>query len=153
EFDNVFLMLDNFNYSTYERKRLLYVATTRAKTNLTIHLNSNYLDNIIANNLSRIENTEQYLPSNELVLHLSFKDVWLDYFAKQQYNISKLIRGDTLKVQESGCFDQKGNQILKFSTKGLSEIEKLKSSNYILKKAKINFIVYWKKEEGDTEIK
>jgi ATP-dependent DNA helicase RecQ len=55
EFDNVFIMLENFNPATDEAKRQLYVAMTRAKRNLTIHLNGNYLDNITAENLERVE--------------------------------------------------------------------------------------------------
>src|SRR5690606_8391981 len=62
EFDNVFLMLENFNPSTDEAKRQLYVALTRAKENLIVHLNSNFLDNISADNLERIENNKTYLP-------------------------------------------------------------------------------------------
>ena len=43
EFDNVFLMLEDFDPATDEAKRLLYVAMTRAKRKLTIHLNSDLL--------------------------------------------------------------------------------------------------------------
>ncbi|WP_302048679.1 3'-5' exonuclease [Desulfosporosinus nitroreducens] len=39
KFDNVFLMLDQFNLRTEEAIRPLYVAMTRAKRNLTIHYN------------------------------------------------------------------------------------------------------------------
>jgi ATP-dependent DNA helicase RecQ len=48
EFDNVFIMLENINPATDEAKRQLYVAMTRAKRNLAIHLNGNYLDNLTA---------------------------------------------------------------------------------------------------------
>ena len=44
EFDNVFLMLENFNIDTDEAKRLLYVAMTRAKQNLIVHSNADYFD-------------------------------------------------------------------------------------------------------------
>src|SRR5690606_16746541 len=39
EFNNVFLLLDKFDAREDEKKRQLYVAMTRAKQNLTIHLN------------------------------------------------------------------------------------------------------------------
>jgi ATP-dependent DNA helicase RecQ len=42
EFENVFLMLNNFDILTEENKRLLYVGFTRAKSNLTIHYNSHF---------------------------------------------------------------------------------------------------------------
>ena len=41
EFDNVYLMLDRFSCMTDESRRLLYVAITRTKQNLTIHYNGN----------------------------------------------------------------------------------------------------------------
>ncbi len=94
EFDNVFIMLENFNPATDEAKRQLYVAMTRAKHNLTIHLNGNYLDSITAENLEQIEDREKYLPPTKLAMHLSFKDVWLDYFITRQHLISGLTSGD-----------------------------------------------------------
>ena len=94
EFDNVFLLLDNYPIQTDEQKRLLYVAMTRAKQNLTIHLNTNILDNIEVENLLRIEDFEIYSSQNEIAVHLNHKDVWLGYFTKKQYLISQLKCGD-----------------------------------------------------------
>src|SRR5690606_31671127 len=138
EFDNVFLMLENFNHVTDEAKRLLYVAITRAKTNLTIHLNSNIFDNITANNLERIENKETHLQPNELAMHLSLKDVWLDYFITRQNLISDLKSGDTLTINGDECLDTKGKSVLKFSKLFVEQIESMKAKNYELKSAKVN---------------
>ena len=41
EFDNVFLLLDEFDANSDNNKRQLYVAMTRAKQNLSIHYNGN----------------------------------------------------------------------------------------------------------------
>ncbi|MBS1571275.1 MAG: ATP-dependent helicase, partial [Bacteroidetes bacterium] len=153
EFDNVFLMLENFNPATDEAKRLLYVAMTRAKTNLTIHLNSNFLDNFTADNLERIENKEIHLQPNELAMHLSLKDVWLDYFITRQNLISDLKSGDTLTINGDECLDTKGKSVLKFSKLFVGQIESMKAKNYELKSAKVNFIVYWKKENAEQEVK
>jgi len=153
EFDNVFIVLENYNIATDEAKRLLYVALTRVKTNLAIHLNSTFLDNITANNLERIENKEFHFQSNEIALNLSLKDVWLDYFIYRQKIISELISGDALTVSEDGCMDNKGNSLLKFSKQFVGHIENMKAKNYELKSAKVNFIVYWKKEETGQEVK
>ena len=46
EFDNVFIMLENLTLDSDQVKRQLYVAMTRAKTNLSIHLNGDYLEQI-----------------------------------------------------------------------------------------------------------
>jgi ATP-dependent DNA helicase RecQ len=153
EFDNVFLMLENFNPATDEAKRLLYVAMTRAKINLTIHLNSNIFDNITANNLERIENKETHLQPNELAMNLSLKDVWLDYFITRQHLVYQLKSGDSLTVKGDECLDEKGKSVLKFSKQFVGQIETMKEKNYVLKSAKVNFIVYWKKVDSEQETK
>jgi ATP-dependent DNA helicase RecQ len=151
EFENVFMMLENYNSSTDESKRLLYVAMTRAKTNLTIHLNSNFLDDLKVDNLQRIENQEIHLPPNELAMHLSFKDVWLDYFISRQNFISELKSGDALSINGDICMDTKGNSVLKFSKQFLRQIENMKAKNYELKSAKVNFVIYWKKKKRNKK--
>lgn len=153
EFDNVFLMLDNFNSVTDEAKRLLYVAMTRTKTNLTIHLNSNDLDNLTTDNLERIENNEIHLPPSELAIHLSLKNVWLDYFITRQNFISQLKSGDKLTINGDECLDINGKSVLKFSRQFVEQIEIMKAKKYELTSAKVNFIVYWKKEDTDQEVK
>ncbi len=153
EFDNVFLLLENYNPSTDEAKRRLYVAMTRAKRNLTVHLNSNYLDSLTADNLERVENRENHLPPIELAMHLSLKDVWLDYSINRQHSISRLISGDALTLNGEECLDNKGRSVLKFSKQFINRIESMKAKNYELKSAKVNYIVYWKKEDTDQEVK
>lgn len=153
EFDNVFLMLENFNPATDEAKRQLYVAMTRAKQNLTVHLNSNFLDNLSAENLERIEDIEIYLSPKELAMHLTYKDVWLDYFVNRQHLISQLMSGDVLTLNGDECLNSHGQSVLKFSQHFLRQIESLKEKNYILKSVKVNFIVYWLKEGAEHEVK
>jgi ATP-dependent DNA helicase RecQ len=153
EFDNVFLMLENFNVTTDEAKRQLYVAMTRAKRNLTIHLNSNLLDDITADNLEQIENKEIHSQPNELAMHLSLKDVWLDYFINKQYLITQLTSGDELLLNGDECLDCNGKSVLKFSKQFVEQIERMKAKNYELKSAKVNFVVHWKKEDTEQEIK
>jgi ATP-dependent DNA helicase RecQ len=153
EFDNVFILLENFNPATDEAKRQLYVAMTRAKHNLTIHLNGDYLDGIAVENLDRVEDRGEYLPPQELAMHLSYKDVWLDYFISRQYLVSQLTSGDSLTINGDECTNAKGQSVLKFSKQFLNLIESEKQKGYHLKQAKVNFIVYWKKEDADQEVK
>ncbi|MBS1643673.1 MAG: RecQ family ATP-dependent DNA helicase [Bacteroidetes bacterium] len=153
EFDNVFLMLENFNPTTDEAKRLLYVAMTRAKQNLTIHLNGNYLDNLAADNLERVEDSEIYLPPKEMSIHLTFKDVWLDYFINKQHLVSQLTSGAVLTLNGDECLNERGHSVLKFSRQFASQIERMKERHYELKSVKVNFIVYWRKEGTEHEVK
>ena len=153
EFDNVFLMLDNFNISTDEKKRQLYVAMTRAKKNLTIHTNSNYLDGIQAEELEKVIDTNEFLPPDQLVMQLTHRDVWLSYFKNRQKLVSKLKSGDYLTVNVDECLNSYGVSVLKFSKQYQEQIEKMKEAHYEIIKARVNFIVYWLDEEAQKEIK
>lgn len=153
EFDNVFLMLDQFDSNSDEAKRQLYVAITRAKHNLTVHYNGRYFNSIIAEDLQIVDDYKVFLSPNQLAIQLTFKDVWLDYFASNQYLISQLNSGDELTIDGDYCCNVKGQQILKFSKQFVKKIEILKQKSYIPITAKIRFIVYWRKENSEQEIR
>ncbi|MBN3036552.1 MAG: RecQ family ATP-dependent DNA helicase [Bacteroidales bacterium] len=152
EFDNVFIMLNGYNPDNDEKKRQLYVAMTRAKQNLTIHLNGNYLDDISCENIERLSDDFQYEASNLLVMHLSHKDIWLDHFISKQDILTNLKCGDNLTVNSDGCSDKNGNCIVKFSNKFKEKIIEFEDKEYILSESKINYIIYWQKEELEGEI-
>lgn len=153
EFDNVFLILEGFNPDNDEKKRLLYVAMTRAKKNLAIHLNGNFLDDSSCQNLQRNFDDYPYKPSNLMVLQLTHKDIWLDYFIYKQNIISKLKSGDKLEVTNAGCSDKNGKCIIKFSNSFKKKISDHENEGYKLIESEINYIVYWQREELETEIK
>lgn len=152
EYDNVFLMLENFNVSTDEAKRQLYVAMTRAKQNLTIHHNSNFLDTLIAVNLIKVEDRQTYLPPEEMVIHLSHEDVNLGYFEFVQHRIGNIVSGDSLRIKEEGFANSNGDLVLKYSRKFIEIINTQAGRGYYLKSAKVNFILYWFQEEKEKEV-
>jgi ATP-dependent DNA helicase RecQ len=153
EFDNVFLMLENFNSATDEANRQVYVAMTRAKQNLTVHLNSNLLDHLSTENLERIENSEIHLPPKELVMHLTHESVQLGYFEFVQHRIKNILPGDALILVENGCTNSNGDLVLKFAKKFLKTIEMRKRNGFELKRVKANFIVYWLKDGAKHDVK
>lgn len=154
EFDHVFLMLNNFNLSSDERIRQLYVAMTRARRELTIHLNSDFLDGLSSEAVEHIEDKNDYLPPEELAIHLTHSDIWLDYFINRQPQIAQLRSGDTLYVRGDECLDGNGQSVLKFSRNFMSEhYERLHRQGYELKRAMVNFIVCWQSEKVAKEIK
>lgn len=153
EFDNVFLMLDGFKSETDEKKRQLYVAMSRAKQNLSIHLNGHYLDGISCGGLERRFDIDSYEDSDLLVLHLTHKDIWLDYYISKQNLLSNLKSGDKLSVNNEGCSDNNRNVIVKFSNSFKEKIAAFESKGYKLKSAEINYIVYWQKEDTDIDVK
>lgn len=153
EFDNVFILLENFNASTDEAKRQLYVAMTRAKNRLVVHTNGNFLYGLKVENLELSEDNQRYMPPNEIVMQLTFKDVWLDYFITRQLLVSQLKSGDVLAIRGEECTNAKGQSVLKFSKQFVNTIESMENSGYILKRTKVNFVVYWRKEDTEIECK
>jgi ATP-dependent DNA helicase RecQ len=86
-------------------------------------------------------------------MHLTYKDVWLDYFVNRQHLLSQLTSGDVLTLNGDECLNSKGQSVLKFSKHIMKQIENLKEKNYKLKSAKANVIVYWLKEGAEQEVK
>ncbi|HMQ07412.1 MAG TPA: RecQ family ATP-dependent DNA helicase [Saprospiraceae bacterium] len=153
EFENVFLMLENFKSLKDEDIRLLYVAMTRAKRNLSIHLNGSFLDNLSAENMNWIHDSKIYLPPQELAIHLTHNDVQMGYFKFVQHRISKLVSGDPLNIKEDGCANMKNEMVLKFSRRFIETIQKHESKGFMMKSANVNFLVYWWDEESEKEVK
>jgi ATP-dependent DNA helicase RecQ len=153
EFDNVFLLLDNFDAREDKNKRQVYVAMTRAKNKLTVHLNGNYLDQLKTEELERIENYDTFQKPNELILHLSHKDLYLGYFEYVQKRVNALTSGDSILVTDEGCTNDRGELVLKYSKRFLEIISEKKKSGYEMKEAKVNFIVYWTDDVKKIEVK
>ena len=156
EYDRVFILLDQFNTETEAAKRLVYVAMTRAKKHLNMHTNSDFLDYMkdgYIENLDRIfDKRPGFLPA-ELTLQLTHKDLWLDYFSDKQGEIAQLMSGDALLVDGWGCATTTGKTILRFSQHFLGQLERFKQQQYDLKRAQVNYVVYWLKEEAKEEIR
>lgn len=153
EFDNVYLMLDQFRCGTDEAKRQLYVGMTRAKSSLIIHYNGNYLDSIHTEQLLTLDDPNQYTLPDHLVLSLSYRDVWLDFFNYHQTAVSRLNSGDEISFDGEFCRNTKGEPLLKVSKQGARQVESLLHRGYQPRGAKIRFIVYWQKEDSEHEIK
>ncbi len=149
EFDNVFVMLENFSPSSPEKIRQLYVAYTRAKNYLGIHLCTDFLDNISVTNLFRIENNLNFPPSNEAIIQTGMGDVFLDYFIQRQELVMRMQSGDALNYSNGECFDNNGKSILRFSKNFVERLKALEAKGFVIDTATVGFIVYWKK---DTEV-
>ena len=155
EFDNVFILLNNFSISEEEKKRVLYVAMTRAKNHLVIHLNDHYLNNMKAHGCEKIDDDFNYSAPKHLVEQLNHRDVYLSYFKDKQRQcaITELKSGEEIKVKGDKCVNSREFPILKFSKKFLEDIEKRKKNNFSIKTVRINFILFWQGEDMDKEIR
>ena len=155
EFDNVFLLLNHTLPLSNEKKREIYVAITRAKENLSIHLNGHYLDGA-AHGLTDIRTDNNSYPAPKRLCYLlSHTDLWLNVFVSPhcQAAINNLKSGMPLRLKVNGCSDLHGNEILCFSQKFRNTLEELGKKGYRLKEASVNFIVYWERQEDKEKVK
>ncbi|MGI6659014.1 MAG: RecQ family ATP-dependent DNA helicase [Dethiobacteraceae bacterium] len=153
EFDNIFLLLENFIPDTEEKKRQLYVALTRAKNNLAVHLNDRYLNHIRVNSLLRVIDRNNYSVPERLVVQLTHRDVWLDYFIGRQHVINDLQSGDLLYYQDGEWLTEKGLRVLRAAKSFTAKINRMRENGYLPTYGKVNFIIYWRKETEEKEIK
>lgn len=155
EFDNVFVMLENFMPSTPEKIRQLYVAFTRARNYLGIHLCSDFLDKVSVANLHRNQNNLNFPPSNEAILQTGMGDVFLDYFIPRQDLVNKIQSGDMLTYSGGECFDSNGKSVLRLSKKIIAKLNEFEAKGYVIETVTVGFIVYWQKDtetnKGDGE--
>lgn len=153
QFDNVFMLLKNDDIYTDKKKRLIYVALTRARNNIFIHYYGHYFNNMKIPGTEYREDTKIYDSPNEKILQLTHHDLNLGYFEYVQRRINTLSSGDSLKVSDEGCLNSKDEPILRFSAGFLQKLDEQKERGYKLLAAKINYIVFWKPEESDVEYK
>ncbi|MCK5281436.1 MAG: RecQ family ATP-dependent DNA helicase, partial [Cyclobacteriaceae bacterium] len=152
EFDNVFLLLDDFDAISDDNIRQMYVAMTRAKQNLIIHLNGNYFGFIDVENIFRINDTNTYLSPKHLTYQLTHKDINLGYFGFIQQRIHAMQSGQTLSITGKGLVNSNADLIVKFSKDFLLKRTSLQKKGFELKESKVNFILYWKMKEAGKEV-
>lgn len=153
EFDNVFLMLRNFNASLDEDRRLLYVAMTRAKQRLNIYFN---VDNFVGFKVEGLERQiiqNGHLPPSEMIMHLTHKDVYLGYFQYVQKRMENLMCGDKLIKADNGWANPDGKLVLKFSKHFNEKLSAIEKNGFFLQEVKIGFILYWKGDDIKEELK
>ncbi|MDR3048823.1 MAG: RecQ family ATP-dependent DNA helicase [Elusimicrobiota bacterium] len=155
EFDNVFLVLKQ-EPITDEKKRVVYVAMTRAKTNLYIHCAANvncYDKNkmeIIPSIVRKIDDYK-YPEPDEKILPARFKDIYLNSFYFNQKNANKIKSGTKLKIDyENGkyfCRDDRDNKVIHFSNIFQKKLNEQFERGYIPKIAEVKLIIWWQKQD------
>jgi ATP-dependent DNA helicase RecQ len=153
EFENVFLLLEHFKINRPEKQRVLYVAMTRAKTNLLIYTNQQYLNHLKTENLIKNTDNTQYDPPTLLFKQTALDDINLGNY-KKYYNsdrLKKLFAGDPLFVKDWLILDKNRAPLLSFSKKFNGEINRIFSLGYKIKEISIGFIVVWFDSESSGE--
>ncbi|GAL00786.1 ATP-dependent DNA helicase RecQ [Nonlabens ulvanivorans] len=165
EFDHVFILLKDYNYSSDESKRLLYVASSRAKKTLHIHSNVQFYDAISAEYISKLEYSGKLKPPKQYDMILSHKDVSL---SSQKYpNAIRILQniktgGELLKEDEMDFGTNKvpglkstcnGNLML-FSKKFIeNKYNPILKHGYKLASARVEYVVFWYNKDDDKQYK
>lgn len=153
EFDNVFILLRNYSLETDENKRLLYMAITRAKSGLYIHTDQNSLEFIKTADFTYRHSTAAPSPPDEIHMALGHEYVYLSYFENVQHRMKDLQTGDILIDHGDGYGVPSGPVFLKFSKSFIAKCEELQQKGFGLHEVKIGFLLYWKGQEMEEEIK
>lgn len=154
EFDNVYMLLRNDIIENDEEKRKLYVAMTRAKELLHIHYSGGSFDRYAEYASACETDPHTYPRPSELILQLSHKDVYLNFFKDKKYLILGLRSGTHLETAGSTlCTRVNGRRLplLKFSAACEAKIKKLTDSGYSPYDAVIRFICAWKGDNDTVE--
>ena len=144
-------MLDNFTCVRDEQKRQLYVALTRAKDNLYIHLNTTLFDGIRAEGLVRTDDYKTYQEPQDMILVLTHKDVNLESAKYGQRVISTLVAGDRLEI-EGKKLTSGGRFVMYLSNAFVSDYENLVRNGYMTDNVEVNMVVYWKNADMNKEL-
>ena len=156
EFDDVYMLISD-NYSKDARQmRRYYVGMTRAKNRLFIHTNGNCFNHLSAD--QHFTDPQPYAMPGEIILQLSHKDVYLDFFKERKREILALRGGDSLTYSDFFLFAPSTHTpVAKLSQKMQATLSEWEARNYRVKSASVRFVVAWKpkdapKDESETAV-
>ena len=153
EFDNVYLLVAGRYPKESILLRRYYVAITRAKKRLYVHTNGNCFDRLTADR--HTSDTKDYVMPDEVVLQLSHKDVYLDYFKQRKADVLALRAGDELLVEDNVLYTPNEHKPVAMLSKGMSQtLQMWSGKGYNVHGAKVRFVVAWRPKDaakGDEE--
>lgn len=164
EYDHVIMLAEDYDYTSNESRRLLYVASTRAKKTLHIHSNIGFYDKIESKNITRRVYEGELSEPLEYEMILSYKDVSLSSFSYPgPLSILKNIKtGDKLEkdikvfggIEAPGLAKTSQGNLLLFSKKFVADQYKpMLKKGFDIKSATAEYIVYWYNQNNDKEYK
>lgn len=154
EFDSVYMLLNNCLAKNDEERRKLYVGMTRAKNELHIHCNTDLFSRISLPNVEKVEDAADYPEPQEITLHLTHRDVVLDYFKDKRNAVFKLRSGGRLSVDGryiTAELEGRTVHVAKLSKAGAAKLESSSDKGYRIYRAEVRFIVAWRGEKDDAE--
>ena len=149
EFDDVYMLISG-NYAKDDcLMRRYYVGMTRAKQRLFVYTNGNCFDRLRAD--CHMTDREQYAMPEEIVLQLSHKDVYLQFFKGRKSEVLALRSGDRLTYGNHFLYNAAGMSVAKLSVNMQKTLAEWESRGYSVRSASVRFIVAWKPKDAPRD--
>lgn len=150
EFDDVYMLVTDGLCKDNHLMRKYYVGITRAKNRLFIHTNSGCFNSL--DGAEYCSDNNQYPMPQEIVLQLSHKDVFLDYFKELKQDILKLRAGEQLLFKDNFLYETKSNKaVARLSQRMQSKLMEISEKGYNVRYASVRFIVAWKPKDAPKD--
>ena len=147
EFDNIYMFISGNFIRNDELWRRYYVGITRAKQRLFIHTDGDIFDGLSVDKYA-VDKNQNPMPE-EVVLQLSHKDVYLDFFKNRKMDILSLRGGDSLTYKDYFLFETSNNKpVARLSSTMQTALSDWKEKGYEVKSASVRFIVAWKPKDS-----
>lgn len=158
EFDDVYMLISDtietppqLHDEKYQRQmHQYYVGMTRAKKRLFVHTNTNCFKHVQIT--PHLIDTNQYTMPEEIILQLSHKDVYLEFFKTLKQDVLKLKGGDPLRYDNFMLFETVTNKpVAKLSKSMRQTLSEWTEKGYHVQSASVRFIVAWKPKDAPKE--
>lgn len=146
EFDNVYMLLSDRYDNDDVLFRRLYVGMTRARNYLSIHTNSDIFESTNVNEYT--SDIQIYPLPEEIVIQLSLKDVYLNFFKERKLDIISLQAGDSLTYDNFSFYAPNDKVVARMSSKMQKTVTAWQQQGYFVKSSSVNYIVSWREKDA-----
>ncbi len=150
EFDDVYLLLADRLSKDTDLMRQYYVGITRAKNRLFVHTNGDSFANLPADR-HFLDFTEYAMPE-EIVLQLTHRDVYLDFFKGVKREVLTLRGGDALHYDDTRLYNPATHQpVAILSADMQKKLAAWEEQGYTVASASVRFVVAWKPKDAPKD--
>ena len=147
EFDDVYMLIADRPLKDSSLMRQYYVGITRARNRLFIHTNGGCFDRLPADR--HIQDSTEYAMPEEIVLQLTHRDVYLDFFKGVKHEVLALRGGDALHGDNTQLYNPATRQpVAVFSTDMQRKLTAWEERGYSVASAAVRFVVAWKPKDA-----
>ncbi|HOP31345.1 MAG TPA: RecQ family ATP-dependent DNA helicase, partial [Spirochaetota bacterium] len=146
EYDTVYLMAPDYDFTTDENLRLLYVAVTRAKRNLFIFSNSSFFESLADEDAVIVKDNVRYDEPVNISIHLNYKKVNLQFFKNDRVikTLESIHSGIPLQYKENDQTFYAGERhACLMSKSGRDELGSWLDRGFRVKEAEAEYVVNW----------